>query len=153
MTGPDFRGDKMESSEGQGLARRTFLRWWHDFPLDFRQVFGDRHGHSALEVDLDDPDSDIPPSRMWEEVSDAALEESELIGFWIAWHRAGGFRGLEMAGWNRATIYRKLKRFRLHFEAHPDEHRFSWIELDLDTCWMNDLGFEFNDETKSWVYR
>ena len=59
------------------------------------------------------------------------IEDAELIGFWVAWHKAGGFGGLEAGGWHRATIYRKIRRFRARFGAHPDEYRFEWIKLDL----------------------
>ncbi len=66
-------------------------------------------------------------------------EFSEMIGFWVAWHSAGGFDQLENRGWHRATIYRKIKRFRDRFDAHPDEFDFNWISLDLDKLWMDDL--------------
>ena len=64
---------------------------------------------------------------MRDHVAEAVVEDAELIGFWVAWHRAGGFAGLESGGWHRATIYRKIRRFRARFGDHPDEYRF---ELD-----------------------
>jgi hypothetical protein len=150
MADPDLRHDKMESSEGRGIARGRFLRWWHEFPPDFRRAFGYEDGSAGIEVDDEDLGQDFPPDELRSELSDAAGEESDLIGFWVSWHRAGGFHGLELAGWNRATIYRKLKRFRMKFDSHPDEFRVPWIALDLDTCWMNDLGFELDSQTDSW---
>ena len=75
-------------------------------------------------------------------IRDAArtvIEDAELIGFWVAWHKAGGFMGLEAGGWHRATIYRKIRRFRARFGAHPDEHRFDWIKLDLRRAWTDEL--------------
>ena len=67
------------------------------------------------------------------------IEDAELIGFWVAWHKAGGFAGLEAGGWHRATIYRKVRRFRSRFGTHPDEYRFEWIKLDLRRAWSDDL--------------
>jgi hypothetical protein len=69
----------------------------------------------------------------------AAVEDAELIGFWVAWHRAGGFNALESGGWHRATIYRKVRRFRARFGIHPDEFRFDWITLDLEHAWRDEL--------------
>ncbi len=83
---------------------------------------------------LDDLDPAIA-----DEVAGEVLERSELIGFWTAWHQAGGFGNLERGGWHRATIFRKLRRFRTAFGAHPDEYRFDWIRLDLRTVWSEDI--------------
>ena len=49
----------------------------------------------------------------------------------MAWHRAGGFAELEVGGWHRATIFRKVRRFRGAFGAHPDEYT-PWIRLNLE---------------------
>ena len=62
-------------------------------------------------------------------------ERSELIGFWVAWHLAGGFDALERGGWHRATIFRKVRRFRSRYGTHPDEYVFPWITLDLEKAW------------------
>lgn len=67
-------------------------------------------------------------------------EFSEMIGFWVSWHTAGGFDQLENQGWHRATIYRKIKKFRERFGSHPDEFEFPWITLDLHKLWMDDIG-------------
>ncbi len=73
------------------------------------------------------------------ELSASVIEESELIGFWLAWWRAGGFAGLEAAGWNRATIFRRLRRYRTVFGVHPDDHHPAWIALDLPAVWADSL--------------
>ena len=71
------------------------------------------------------------PALIRDDVAHAVIEDAELVGFWVAWHKAGGFGGLEAGGWHRATIYRKVRRFRARFGVHPDEYRFDWIKLDL----------------------
>jgi hypothetical protein len=73
-------------------------------------------------------------------IAEDALERSELIGFWVAWHLAGGFDNLERGGWHRATIFRKVRRFRATYGAHPDEFVFPWIQLDLDTAWSEQIS-------------
>lgn len=79
------------------------------------------------------------PDEVREEILAEVIEESELLGFWLAWWRAGGFVGLEWAGWNRATIFRKLRRFRSTFGIHPDDYKPNWIKLDLDRVWTDRL--------------
>jgi hypothetical protein len=70
-----------------------------------------------------------------DELFDALAEESDLLGFWLAWHRAGGFAHLEYAGWNRATLFRRIRRFRTSFGIHPDDYQPDWITLDLPKVW------------------
>jgi hypothetical protein len=48
---------------------------------------------------------------------------ADLIGFWALWHLEGGFEGVECFGYSQATIYRKVKRFRRVFGAHPEAPR------------------------------
>ena len=74
------------------------------------------------------------PEDVRDDLVGPVIEESELLGFWLAWWRAGGFSGLEGAGWNRATIFRKLRRFPTTFGVHPDEYKPDWIQLDLPGC-------------------
>lgn len=83
----------------------------------------------------DEPLSDDEKAR-----AKTAKEFSELVGFWVAWHSAGGFDLMEEQGWTRATIYRKIKQFREFFGEHPDDHEFDWISLDLHKVWMADLA-------------
>ena len=45
--------------------------------------------------------------------------EAELIAFWLAWHRAGGFAELERGGWDRSTIFLKVRRFRSYTAFTP----------------------------------
>ena len=55
----------------------------------------------------------------------------DLIGFWSVWHLEGGFEGLQRMGMSRASIYRRIKLFRIAFGAHPDEFEMPGITLDL----------------------
>lgn len=68
-------------------------------------------------------------------IATVAREFSEMVGFWVAWHSTGGFDRLEDHGWSRATIYRKIKRFKEHFGEHPDDYNFEWITIDRDAAW------------------
>ena len=55
----------------------------------------------------------------------------DLVGFWAVWHLEGGFEGLSRMGMSRASIYRRIKLFRIAFGAHPDEFEMPGITLDL----------------------
>jgi hypothetical protein len=55
----------------------------------------------------------------------------DLVGFWALWHLEGGFEGLQRLGMSRASIYRRIKLFRVAFGAHPDEFEMPGITLDL----------------------
>lgn len=112
---PDFRSEKSETSEGAGEAR---ARW---------EAYIDSVDPSVLQAAFGSREDALGPR--W------AKETSELVGFWVAWHIAGGFEALEWAGWNRATIFRKVRRFRAVFGAHPDEYSFSFIGLDPHRYW------------------
>jgi hypothetical protein len=61
----------------------------------------------------------------------AAGSITDLIGFWAVWHLEGGFEGLQALGMSRASIYRRIKLFRIAFGAHPDEFEMPGIKLDL----------------------
>lgn len=122
---PDFRADKSDTAEGAGNAAG---RWslFHD-RLD-EDVLAEAFPMSAL-------DTDVHPDFVRDDIAADAMEQSELIGFWVAWHLAGGFTALEEGGWHRATIFRKVRRFRTRYGAHPDEYSFPWITLDLEGAW------------------
>lgn len=127
---PDFRLQRSNSPEGQGKAR---ARWDAFYDRIDDDVMGEAYGgnHPAR---LDDVDPDVAS-----DIASNVREETELIGFWVAWHRAGGFTNLEYAGWHRATIFRKLRRFRAYFDAHPDGYQFEWITLDLESAWDDEI--------------
>lgn len=61
----------------------------------------------------------------------AAGSMADLIGFWVVWHLEGGFAGLRAMGMSRASIYRRIKLFRIAFGAHPDEFEMPGITLDI----------------------
>lgn len=135
----DFRSARMESIEGAGRARRRLDDFYElgggaELAMELQAAQG-RNYDDESELD---PDIAEMFAAAREKAAKAALEEADLIGFWVAWHRAGGFRGLERAGWHRTTIHRRVKRFRLRFGAHPDEMQFPWITLDLERCWVEE---------------
>jgi hypothetical protein len=97
----------MESPEGRGIARRA----WDTYAGAVNKV--------TLPVLT-------PFVRMY-----AAGSITDLIGFWAVWHLEGGFEGLQAMGMSRASIYRRIKLFRIAFGAHPDEFEMPGITLDL----------------------
>ena len=103
----DFRSDRMDSPEGRGVAHRA----WHSYVAAVTKV-----STPALK----------PLVRMY-----AAGSITDLVGFWAVWHLEGGFEGLQRLGMSRASIYRRIKLFRIAFGAHPDEYEMPGITLDL----------------------
>ena len=103
----DFRSERMESPEGRGKARRA----WDAYDGEVNKVT-----RPALR----------PLVQMY-----AAGSIVDLIGFWAVWHLEGGFEGLQRMGMSRASIYRRVKLFRIAFGAHPDEFVMPGIKLDL----------------------
>jgi hypothetical protein len=103
----DFRSERMESPEGRGLARRA----WEGYVGAVTRVT-----KPALR----------PLVQMY-----AAGSIVDLVGFWAVWHLEGGFEGLQNLGMSRASIYRRIKLFRIAFGAHPDEFEMPGITLDL----------------------
>jgi hypothetical protein len=129
---PDFRSDRSESPEGRGIAYGRSAAFWKSLPEGVK-------ARAAEEATVTVSTLEDYPALVRDQVSTSVVEDAELIGFWVAWHKAGGFGGLEAGGWHRATIYRKIRRFRARFGAHPDEHRFEWIKLDLRRAWTDEL--------------
>jgi hypothetical protein len=103
----DFRSDRMESPEGRGIARRA----WESYASAVGKV-----ATPALRTLV----------RKY-----AAGSIVDLVGFWTVWHLEGGFDGLLAMGMSRASIYRRIKLFRVAFGAHPDEFEMPGIALDL----------------------
>jgi hypothetical protein len=126
MVQPDYRSEKSESVEGQGRAHGRWEAYLNTMePSVVDAAFMGRHNA-------------IGPG--W------AKETSELVGFWVAWHIASGFEALETAGWNRATIFRKIRRFRAVFGSHPDEYQFPWLSIDTRRYWNRQVaGFLMDD--------
>jgi hypothetical protein len=124
---PDYRSEKMDSSEGRGIAAARFADWTRTLPDDVIAAAGFDERFVPVNDEI----------AVW--AATTLKEFTELMGFWIAWHRVGGFERLEAGGWNRATIFRKIRRFRAVFGVHPDEYHFPWIQLDLDAIWHEDL--------------
>jgi hypothetical protein len=103
----DFRSERMESPEGRGIARKAW----------------DAYATAVTKVTIPVL---TPFVRMY-----AAGSITDLIGFWAVWHLEGGFEGLQALGMSRASIYRRIKLFRIAFGAHPDEFKMPGIKLDL----------------------
>lgn len=139
---PDYRSDKMNSLEGLGNARARWTSFHDSVPDDVWEDIYEAEQHmtsGARVVDVPEDDIDVPAEVVAELGSDV-LEEADLLGFYLAWHLAGGFANLQRAGWHRATIHRKIRRFRSRFGQHPDELFFSWMRLDLDKVWRQRLN-------------
>ena len=103
----DFRSDRMDSPEGHGIARRAW------------------EGYVGAVTKVTTP-AIKPLVRKY-----AAGSIVDLVGFWAVWHLEGGFEGLQGLGMSRASIYRRIKLFRVAFGAHPDEYEMPGITLDL----------------------
>jgi len=129
----DLRAERSESSEGTGLAKARRDRF-----------IGGYEPSDRVRVGTGSRLRGIDPS-MVDEVRDAHADEMVAatadVGFWIAWHQAGGFEALERLGWHRTTIFRKLKRFRARFGQHPDSWNPGWISLDLERLWKAEIDF------------
>jgi hypothetical protein len=115
MDEPDYRSDRSPSPEGRGIAKRA----WDTYAAAVNKTIGPTV-HPLVRSAAE------PLARAW---------AVDLVGFWVVWHLHGGFEGLERFGYHRATIYRKIKRFRLLFGAHPDEYEFPGITLDPEAYW------------------
>ena len=103
----DFRSDRMETPEGQGVARRA----WESYVGTVGKV--------------------TRPALRPLVTRYAAGSIVDLVGFWCVWHLEGGFEGLQRMGMSRASIYRRIKLFRIAFGAHPDEFEMPGVSLDL----------------------
>lgn len=126
----------MESSEGRGLAKARRERFLAVYEPAERVGLRQAPDFSEHDVDIRD---DVRLA-FGQELVDSAAD----LGFWIAWHQAGGFEALERAGWHRTTIFRKLKRFRRRFGQHPDEWKADWLNLDLERFWALEVDFEID---------
>jgi len=128
----DFRSEKSDSIEGRGIARG---RWSLFVDTELERIVDNADpGEIASFTDLGDLDDDVR-----EALAAWATERSELIGFWVSWHMAGGFLQLESGGWHRATIFRKVRRFRTVFGQHPDDYVFPGIKLNLRHAWTAEV--------------
>lgn len=163
MSDEDYRTQKSDSVEGRHVAANR----WADYEeqgvpdaldemerLDLPIRPGRRHC-----LDPDDVATDA--ARLRADLSAEEIEEGEhrradqlrrrrermdLVGFWVNWHVAGGFRRLEELGWSRATIFRKVRRFRDLYGSHPDTYRFDWINLDVFAAWKAQTIAQFLDD-------
>ena len=110
---PDYRSEPSESLEGKGVARRA----WESYARTVNKPMQPLFLKAARRI--------------------AASQVCDLIGFWTVWHLHGGFEGLEELGMHRATIFRKVNRFRTVFGEHPDEFVIPGVKLDPATYWKH----------------
>jgi hypothetical protein len=110
---PDYRSEPSESLEGRRIARRAWESYAKAVNKPVRPLF------------------ELAARRI------AASQVCDLIGFWTVWHLHGGFEGLEELGMHRATIFRRVKRFRTVFGAHPDEFEMPGVEFDPAAYWKH----------------
>lgn len=129
----DLRAARSDSSEGTGLAKARRERFLGSYEPSDRVGVGSGPTFRGIDPSIVDEVRDAHADEM---VSSAAD-----IGFWIAWHQAGGFEALERLGWHRTTVFRKLKRFRARFGQHPDAWNPGWISLDLERLWKAEIDF------------
>lgn len=102
----------MDSPEGKGRARRA----WDAYANAVNAV--------AMPVVR-------PAAEAW-----ARGQVIDLVGFWVAWHLYGGFKGLvERAGLHPSTVWRKVKRFRVAFGEHPDVYEMPGVTIDAAKFW------------------
>ena len=155
----DYRSDKSASIEGRGIARSRWQAFQAEVPDDVWadiyearcEAFGAPPPSSWEPGDPPEPEEfEDPQPEVLEEMRRRALERSELLGFYLAWHLAGGFANLQQAGWHRATLHRKIRRFRDHFGQHPDELFFPWLRLDLDKAWKEELAEMAHPQEPDW---
>ena len=101
----------MHSREGEGRAKRTYLA-----------------AGASLEA--------VGPTKGKGVIGALARQTNEdEIGFWLLWHIRGGFDGLERYGMHRATIFRKIHRFRQGFGVHPDVFELPGVIIDVKAYW------------------
>jgi hypothetical protein len=112
---PDFRSEAMLSREGEGRAKAAYEA--ADGPLDTVGPTKGKGGIGAVSRQINE----------------------DLLGFWLLWHIRGGFDGLERYGMHRATIFRKINRFRQVFGVHPDVFELPGITLDVTGYWAGAL--------------
>jgi hypothetical protein len=132
----------MDSLEGYGIASSRYQAFHLAVPEEVYEAIAERRMDAGLEPDLGWRKSVFPEVDAM--MAKSMKEESELIGFYVAWHSYGGFDKLEKAGWHRATIHRKIRRFRDRYGKHPDEYRFSWIKLSLEKHWNEKIDFDLS---------
>lgn len=101
--GQDFRSDRMESPEGRGIARRA----WEAYSRNVQRAAEPAVRRVAAPIGVD------------------------LVGFWLTWHLEGGFQGLLRLGMSRASIYRRVSRFRKITGQHPDEWQMPGVTVDV----------------------
>jgi hypothetical protein len=128
---PDFRAEKSDSVEGAGKAARRLGSYLDSLDEDtLAEAFPMQQLDRIEEYD----------EFVRDDIAADAIEQAELIGFWVAWHMGGVFSALEEGGWHRATLFRKIRRFRTRYGAHPDEYVFPFIPLDCEKAWAANIA-------------
>lgn len=144
---PDFRSEAMNTPEGKGIAKARYDGFMDENLRDLVEFYLDPKNPPPQRYYVDDEEI---PDELLDRWSEEAREESEMIGFWVAWHLAGGFDRLVGSGWHRATIYRKVHRFRARYHQHPDEYVFPHIKLNHAGYWEDRIRREFEPVEPPW---
>lgn len=108
---PDYRADRSDTPEGKGRARGA----WDTY---------------ARAIGNLSPVRDLGARY-------ATHHTADLLGFWLAWHLHGGFEGLVEMGMHPSTVWRKVKRFRTVFGAHPDVFELPGVDVDPAAYWQH----------------
>lgn len=109
----------MPSPEGEGNARSALEQAWDKCYATNKAVnkplLAARPGLKSL-------------LRGW-----ATSTMFDLFGFWLLWHLAGGFEGLQTGlGMSRSSVYRRISQFRAAFGVHPDVYKFPGVAVDME---------------------
>ncbi|MCW2753747.1 MAG: hypothetical protein JWQ32_1158 [Marmoricola sp.] len=102
----------MPTSEGQGIARTAWLAYVGAVNKVTGPAIMKVAGPAVTQI--------------------AAGQIVDLVGFWVVWHLHGGFEGLQDLGMSRASIFRKIAKFRRVFHVHPDEFTLEGVTLDVE---------------------
>jgi hypothetical protein len=79
---PDYRSDRSESPEGRGIAYGRSAAFWNSLPESVRDEV-------AHESDFTVGSIEDYPAFVRDQVTSTVVEDAELIGFWVAWYKAG----------------------------------------------------------------
>jgi hypothetical protein len=117
----DFRSERMPTPEGEGNARDAWDEVWTD---TYR-----------LSRAINERIYAIAPWLKRVNRPQAGRAAVDLVGFWVMWHLAGGFDGVQQAtSMSRAAMYRRIALFREVFGEHPDVFRMPGVTIDLSTA-------------------
>ena len=125
----DFRSDKSDSAEGGRTAVNRWAGYHHNLDEDVVAQAFSTPAQSMEELDPEIRDA----------IASDALERSELIGFWVAWHLAAG----------STTSSRRLAPgdhlpqdppLPSRLRRPPRRVALPWIKLDHEKAWSEQVS-------------